>query len=254
MANGSSQDVQYSLIFVNNSSQTGSACVYQQDPDITIPDVMSLAWFAKRAAPTTRVAFSWSIEYDFVWSQTGTLVPGVVFVASQTWPADLSNSNQVTFTNLGGAYTFYNQMKGPRAGSLYITEDGTIPAGQASVGIGMSGFGTFAVQAQPNMNLVFTPHPEYWISFGNYVQGQVVDISSMNNPAQIQFPPNVYSMTAILNPDNTWTITSTAQANAAFLEGRAQEPGLEWGQSVEGLLASPRGAGAREGAGHRGGK
>lgn len=237
MANESSNDVQYSVIFVNNSSQTGSACIYQKDPDITIPDVMSLAWFAKDAAPTTKIAFSWSIEYDFVWSETGTLVPGVVFMASQVWPADLSSDNQVTFTNSDGAYTFSNQIAGPRTGNLYIKEDESIPVGVASVGIGMSGFGTFVVQAQPNMNLIFTPDPEYWITFGNYMQGEVVDITEVNNPAQIKFPPNVYSMTAILNPDNTWTITSTAQANANFLQARAH---LAFGQHPEALLSAPR--------------
>lgn len=222
----------YSVVFVNNSKQTGSACMYQQDPDITIPNVMSLAWFTKSAHPTTRVSFSWSIDYNFVWSETGSLVPGVIFMASQTWAADLSTENQVTFTQSGGAYTFQNQQQGPRQGSLFITEDGTIPANMASVGVGMSGFGTFVVQAQPNMNLVFTPHPEYWITFGNYVQGEVMDISSVSNPAKIEFPPNVYSMTAVLNADNTWTITSTAQANTLFVEARERNPELAWGEHL----------------------
>ncbi len=241
MANGSgASGTTYSLVFVNHSSQTGSACVYQQDPDLTIPDVMSLAWFAKAATPTTSIVFRWTIDYDFVWSETGSLVPGVLFVASQTWPADLSTQNQVTFSQAGGAYTFQNQQKGPRGGSLYITEDGTIPVGQASVGIGMSGFGTFAVQAQPNMNLVFTPHPQYWITFGTYTQGQVMDISAVSSAAQIQFPPNVYSMTATFNPDNTWTVLPTSQANTLFLASREQNPGVSWGHP-EALLAAPRG-------------
>lgn len=238
MANAT--DPRYSLVFFNNSSQTGSACVYQQDPDISIPNVMSLAWFAKAAAPTTKILFTWAIEYDFVWSETGSLVPGVIFVASQTWDADLQSENQVTFTRQGGAYTFQGQQPGPRSGSLYITEDGSIPANQASVGIGMSGFGTFAVQAQPNTNLIFTPQPQYWITFGNYVQGEVMDITSVNNPARIQFPPNVYSMTAILNPDNTWTILPTADANGLFAEAREHDPQVEWGQPAA-LLAGARG-------------
>ncbi len=131
-------------------------------------------------------------------------------------------------------------MKGPRGGSLYIMEDGRIPVGQASVGIGMSGFGTFVAPAQPNMNLIFTPNPEYWITFGTYVQGEVVDITAVNNPAQIKFPLNVYSMTAILNPDNTWTITSTAQANANFIKAREKQPKLAWGQHAEARPSSSR--------------
>lgn len=242
MANGSSgSGVQYSLVFVNHSSQLGSACIYQQDPDITIPDVMSLAWFAKAAAPTTKVVFNWSITYDFVWSETGNLVPGVIFTASQTWPADLTSTNQVTLTQAGGAYTFQNQRPGPRQGTLYITEDGTLPANAASVGVGMSGFGTFAVSTQPNNNLTFTPHPQYWITFGNYVQGEVMDIGSVNNPAQIQFPPNVYSMTAILNADNTWTIQPTSQVNTLFAAARVENAELAWGQDVRALPSASLG-------------
>jgi hypothetical protein len=245
-ASSSSSGTQYSVVFVNNSSQTGSACIYQQDPNIGIPDVMSLAWFAKLAAPTTKISFQWTINYNFVWSQTGALVPGVIFMASQTWAADLSSTNQVTFTNNGGAYTFKNQTKGPAQGNLYITEDGTIPPNQAAVGVGMSGFGTFVVQSQPNMNLIFTPHPEYWITFGNFMQGEVMDITEINNPGQIQFPPNVYSMTATLNADNTWTIQPTLTANAQFLKAKRRHPELTWGQDPEALPAGRQGRLAEE--------
>jgi hypothetical protein len=228
---------QYSVVFVNNSDQTGSACIFQQDPDIGIPDVMSLAWFAQIAAPTTRVSFQWSIQYNFVWSETGQLVPGVVFTASQTWNADLSGNNKVSFVNNNGAYTFQNQTTGPSQGNLYITEGGTIPQHQASVGVGMSGFGTFVVQAEPNMNLIFTPKPEYWIIFGNYIQGQVMDISETTAAGQIQFPTNIYSMTATLNADNTWTIQPTSTTNAQFLKARRRYPELVWGQDPEALEA-----------------
>lgn len=231
---------QYSVVFVNKSTQTGNACMFQQDPDISIPNVMSLAWFAKRTAPKTTVIFRWSIEYDFVWSETGNLTPGVVFVASQVVPADLSTANQITFGKSDGAYTFSSQGKGPRTGNLYITEDGTIPPNAVSVGVGMSGFGTFAVDAQPNSNLTFTPHPQYWITFGNYVQGQVMDIGHVNNPAQIVFPTNVYSMTAILNPDNSWTIMPTAQVNARLLAAREANPQLGFEEHAA-LLAAPQG-------------
>lgn len=202
--------VQYSVIFINNSNNQGSACLYQRDPNIGIPNVMSLAWFARTSFPTTKIQFQWTIDYCFVWSQTGQLVPGVVFEASQVWPADLSNTNQVTFTNQGGAYTFLNQMAGPQQGSLFIRVDNTVPPYQAAVGIGMSGAATFATQAQPNWSLVFTPHPQFWIAFGNFTQGEVLDVEAISNPAQIQFPANVYSMTATLNPDNTWTIQPTS--------------------------------------------
>ena len=206
----SSSGVTYSLTFINNSVNAWSACVYQTDPDINLPNVQSLAWFAEVAAPTTTVVFDWTIDYAFTWAETGPLVPGVVYDASQTWAANLTTTNQVTLTQpttpQGPYYTFANQTQGPNGGSLYITEDSTVGSQNASVGIAMSGAGVFAVNAEPNINLIFTPHPIYWITFGMFQQGEVLDITEITNSAPISFPPGVYAMTATLNADNTWTV------------------------------------------------
>lgn len=218
----------YTLTFVNHSANFGSVCIYQKAPDTSVHNVMSLAWFSKAAAPSTQISFDWTIDYSFIWSQTGALAPGVLFSASQVLPADLTNTNKVTFTNENGAYTFENQGPGT-PGSLTIVQDGTIPAMQAAVGIGMSGNGAFAVQAQPNFTEMFTPHPNYWITFGTFTQGEVVDVESMTNPAEITFPENIYAMTAILNSDNTWTVMPTNEANALFLKARARNPLARWG-------------------------
>lgn len=200
--------VQYNLIFKNDSVNPGNACVFQQDPDLGVENVMSLAWFSKYATPTTQVQFSWGIDYCFVWGQTGELVPGVIFAASQTWPADLSTSNAVTldYDAAHNAFTFENQTSGTN-GILTVFEDGTIPLNDASVGIGMSGAGTFVLPAQPNLQLNFTPHPTYYIAFGNYFPGQVLNISEMTNVQEIQFPTGIYTMKATLTAQNTWVVT-----------------------------------------------
>jgi rhizosphere induced protein len=221
--------VTYSLVFKNNSSNYGFGCVYQTDPDITDPTILSLAWFSKSAHPTTKVVFSWTIDYSFVWSETGTLKPGVLFIAGQTWDADLTTTNQVTFSYTGGAYTFQNQQAGAKPGNLYVKEDATIPLKQASVGIGMSGAGTFVKQAQPNLQLTFTPHPKYWIAFGDFTPGEVLDIGSITNPYEIVFPPGVTSMTAVLNQDNSWSGGTTADYNARFLEAHDKNRDAKWG-------------------------
>lgn len=209
----------YSLVFKNNSNNSGYACVYQTDSDISDPNVLSLAWLAKSSYPATMVRFQWSLDYCFVWSETGRLVPGVQFNAAQRWDADLSTRNQVTLANNGGAFTFQNQQAGPRQGTLTIRQDGAIPLGQASVGIGMAGAGTFVRQAQPNMMISFTPHPRYWIAFGDFQAGEVLDVGEISNPYEIAFPAGVTSMTAILNADNTWSGGPTSalgdQAEAA---------------------------------------
>jgi rhizosphere induced protein len=203
--------VRYTLMFQNNSTNAWNACVYQTQPDISNYEVQSLAWFSKAAAPTTHVRFDWTVNYSFVWDETGPLAPGVVFDASQTWPADLSTTNRVTLTHPNSPYSYYtfeDQGEGANGGSLYILTDETVPLNMASVGIGMSGSGTFVCQAQPNLHLIFTPHPTYWITFGLFEQGQVLDLTEITNSAAIAFPAGIYTMYAILNQDNTWTVTA----------------------------------------------
>ena len=221
--------VQYNLNVINNSTQTGDMCIYQSDPNTNDPKVMSLAWFSKRATPATKLKFTWTIDYSFVWSETGVLVPGVIFDASQTFPADLSTTNQITFSDVGGAFNFSGQTAGPSAGSLYVLQDKTIPSNVASVGIGMSGAGTFVVPSQPNMTDIFTPKPKYWITFGNYIAGQVLDITSISQKANLAYPFNIYSLTATFNPDNTWTVGSTATMNANFVRSLQRNKEASWG-------------------------
>lgn len=83
---------------------------------------------------------------------------------------------------------------------------------EASVGIGMSGSPTFAVQAQSNMSLMFTPHPNYWITFGNFESGQVLDLEAITDCSMVEYKENCYEMTAILKGDNTWEVEATNEA------------------------------------------
>lgn len=200
----------YSINFYNNSTMPGNICVYQQDPDVTNPYVMSLAWFTKLTNPGTKASFTWGISYSFVWDETGQLIPGVIFDASQTLPASLLNNNSITLSKADGAYQFTNQASTSNTGTLYVNNEFTVPPLEASVGIGMSGAGTFVKQAQPNMTFDFTPHPEYWVTFGDFVKGEVLDITEITNNAPVIFPPNVYAMDVILDQSNRWTIKPSA--------------------------------------------
>jgi hypothetical protein len=216
----------YTLTFINKSNNNWDFCCYQQDPDINAPDVMSLAWFAFPVAPTTSVSFSWEINYQFVWMQVGKLAAGVKFAASQKWDADLTNINSVDFTRKGNkAFTFQNQMSGSVPGTLFINQDETVPSDTAAVGINMgikdspggAGSGTFVVAAQPDITASFTPHPTYWVTFGQYTPGQVLDMKLITKKHQIIFPPNVFEMVAVLGPDNKWKVTTMQALNQAFL-------------------------------------
>lgn len=201
----------YSLTVVNNSTQFEDFTVYQGNGGSGGPNLFSLAWLAAPAWPSTSIFFTWTLDYQFVWSQTGPLQPGVDFRAQQSVPADPSDPSQqmVQFTYQQGAFRFTPVQGGGTPGNLYIREDSTIPPSTAAVGIGMSGAPAFALQAQPNVNVVFTPHPEYWLAAGTFQQGEVLDVTEITNAVQIAFPAGVFSLTATLNPDNTWTVRSS---------------------------------------------
>lgn len=202
---------EYSLTVTNNSTQFQDICVYQKPVDLGVPNAVALAWLTAPAWPGTTVTFTWTLDYNFVWSQVGSLKPGVTFKAQQLLPADPESmaANQIQFDFRNSAFTFVhgNAQGAPEPGSLYIRELDSVPPDAAAVGIGMSNAGTFVVQSQPNTNLVFTPHPEYWIAAGTFTQGEVLDIEEITNQAKVPFD-GTFDMNADLSAKNLWTITN----------------------------------------------
>lgn len=197
----------YSLTVNNKSKNYGNICVFQTLPDQ--PDnLLTLAWFSKAAHPGTTVEFNWLTDYNFVWSNQGELKPGVTFRASQVVAADPSNiaKNTIGFTKEYDAYRFAETEKTTKEGRLGIYTDQTVPHGEASVGIGMSGNGTFAMTATPNYNFVFQPHPRYWLAFGTYEVGEVMDIEAMSNTVEVEFGADIYNKVVTLKEDNTWKV------------------------------------------------
>lgn len=201
----------YTLQVTNNSTQYQDLCIYQKQPDLDVPNALSLAWLAAPAWPGTTVTFNWSLDYSFVWAQTGSIKPGVMFQPQQTVPADPDSlaSNQIQFDYRNGAFTFMpgSALGVPQLGSLYIRELSGIPANVACVGIGMSNAGTFVAPAQPNFNLIFTPHPEYWLTAGTFEQGEVLDVEEITNEISVPFD-GTFSMKAVLDAQNNWTVSS----------------------------------------------
>lgn len=197
---------QYSVKFINNSTNAGDVAIFQTQPNQKENNIFSLAWFSKFTNPNVHEKFKWNVDYSFVWSDTGVVKPGIIFEGGEEVKADLTTANTIQLDYNGGYYFTPTSVSG-QAGNLYIEQSSNLPLKQAAVGIGMSNAGTFVKQAQPNMMLEFTPHPSYWIVFGDYVQGQVLDTEQITSAVKLEFPPNVYEVTATLNNDNTWSIS-----------------------------------------------
>ena len=197
-----------SLTCENKSQMSGSFAVFQKPPPMTVPgNVFSLAWFARPTAPSSRVTFSWTLDYSFVWSETGVLQPGINFAAWQNLPADPNGQNIVQLTQDNyGATTFANPNGSGALGSLTVQQLTNVVPNRTSVGIGMAGSGTFAVQAAPNMTAVFTPHPNYWVIFGNYQTGDVMDIEDVSSAVEVTFGGALATRTATLSLGNVITV------------------------------------------------
>lgn len=194
------------LRFKNRSGSQHDFLCFQQGININMPNISALAWFAKPVANGVNVDFTWTTDYSFVWSEQGTLKPGITFSAQQAIPADPATANLVTFTNVNGAFQFGTPTAAGSVGSIAIDCDSTIPKDVAMIGIGMSGQGTHVVPAEPNFATVFSVRPEYWIAFGSYTPGQVLHSATMIHAQQVTFPVNVTGMTATLDTGNNWTI------------------------------------------------
>jgi len=195
----------FTINFVNNSSSPGDFCIFQQNPNSQGSRVFSLAWRVERAAPRTQLAISWNIDPYFFWAKTGELERGVVFNAGGNARTSMTEDNEITLTKRDRDYIFKDQKNWYQQGALSIQTDGTTVPGQASVGIGWSGAVAYAVQAQPMMRYVFSPRFDYWVAFGSFQQGEVLNPSELG-AVKVEFPQGIFSMNATLNADNSWTI------------------------------------------------
>jgi len=221
----------YSVIITNHSSHSDYFMLYQDDPTSWAPNALAIAWFSKYSNPGANVTvkFTWTLDWGFSWADVGKLTPGVLFEATDQVPIKGSQDNQITL-DYNGAYRFMSQQAGADPNRFYLAESATIPVNSpASVGITLGGKTVYAAQARPNTNLTFSPHVSYYLAYGNYAPGDVLDVSSINNPLKLEFGTGVYSLHTTLNANDSWTPpTPTAKINARLIEERTRNPKASW--------------------------
>jgi len=195
----------YLLTLKNKSAAAWTFYVYQKAPQ-PANNIFSLAWFASPFVilPNNQITFEWEEIYNFVWGANGQVIPGVTFNASGDISASPAGANTTTFStkpgpNLSGA------VKAPPSGSLVINDADDVPNNTFSVGIGMSGTGTYVVQAGTNLKHQFTPTPSYWIAAGVDIKvGTVLNIQTVTTTTEVKYPINVFTRTLTLNESNVW--------------------------------------------------
>jgi rhizosphere induced protein len=133
-----------------------------------------------------------------------------MFHPQQSVAADPTDphSNQIQFDYRNGMGMFLQggASHAPR-GSLAMQILSGVPMNRARLGIGMSNAAAIVVQALPNMMLVHTPRPTYWITAGAFGRGQVLDAEPIaTQAAQVPFD-GTFAMRAVLGPNNLWTVS-----------------------------------------------
>jgi rhizosphere induced protein len=197
----------YSLQVTNSSSKFEDLVLYQKPDDLGLRNALPIAWLTAPAFPGTTVVFRWTQDYSFMASQTGSFRPGIVFRPQATVATDPDNEsvNHIRLASNGGGVTFVRDNDPARRGSLAIRQEAGVPRGSAAVGIGMSNEPIFAVQAEPNVNLTLTPHPDYWVTAGTYERGQALDADRITNEAHLPFGGTT-AMTAVLDAAGHWSV------------------------------------------------
>ncbi|WP_063713748.1 hypothetical protein [Amycolatopsis nigrescens] len=203
------EDTKYSVTITNNSKLAGhKALIFQEQPDMP-KDVHTLAWLVKTCHPGTQVGFFWDLKFNFVWGQQGELRPGVNYQAGQVVQANLVDRNVISLLYIDDGFLFGATETGTK-GALLVDQDKSVPgsgnAKQGCVGIGMSGAGTFVVPTEPKYKQQFDPHPAYWIAFGKYAAGDVVDQSGMTYPERLEFAGGNFNANCSFDGSG-WSIT-----------------------------------------------
>lgn len=196
----------FTVSATNNSMNSGSFMLFQKPQNSSPVNIFSLAWNVRMCYPQNRTVFNWTQDYGLSWAKTGMLVPGITFMASQIVNAD-PNSLNTSRLDYSGYYNLQNPTAGGQPGTLSVQNSASVPMNQASIGMVVSGSTVYAAQAQPNMIQVFAPQSNYWIAFGNYQQGEVLDFHTIPNCCQLNFPPGVTSLNVTLNPNGTFSFS-----------------------------------------------
>lgn len=202
-----SNGTNYSLTCKNNSSIAWTFYMYQKLP-VQPSQIFSLAWLTSpyKIAPNSKIKFQWSIDYTFVWGNTGILQPGVTYDAGGSYPCSPNGSNLTNFNISDNTPQLTVPTPGGTSGSLTILEGSTFPNGIFSTGIGMSGQGTFAQQALTNTTQIYTPKPIYYIAAANSMQSGCVLEQTVSQTGEVDYPMNIYDLTATFGDNQQWTI------------------------------------------------
>ncbi|TDQ66557.1 hypothetical protein ATL17_0555 [Maritalea mobilis] len=200
---------QYTLNVNNQNSLLQTFVLFQKMPVTSKPstDPISLAWIVGSAAGgsasnPSKSRFTWFIDYSInagYLQQEGSSASPRKFQTATQIPVKVDDTNLVnvsydgTFPN--GAPYFDGVPGNTTSGIIAANSDDKIPTNAAAssaqmdlaLGIAMNRKPAVSVQLLPNIDYVFTPHPEYYIMSAKYSEGDVIDIEETSHAYKVEF-------------------------------------------------------------------
>ncbi|MBV5333927.1 hypothetical protein JZU57_01515, partial [bacterium] len=85
----------HNLICINQSSVTGSFCLYETGGVANIGAAWPLAWIVERVPGGGRAWLRWTDEDGVAWGRTGPLAVGAIFFATQVQPVSSPGAVQL---------------------------------------------------------------------------------------------------------------------------------------------------------------
>lgn len=200
---------EYTLEVRNNSTSVQDFVVYQSDPNLNANNASTLAWFVAPLKANARTDLSWNPDYSVSLSDSADLKVGAVYRPAQTLPVSpgAPGDDGVDLSYIGGVLGMDRAKSLDQSkGTLSLEEPRKIPRDDGSVALGMAGRPAFAWKAEPNHTLRFTPHPEYWITAGDFTQGEVINPQTVSNPLPLHFGKEA-ALKVTLHEGGHWTVS-----------------------------------------------
>jgi rhizosphere induced protein len=194
---------EYIVNFSNHSGKSGTVCIYLDTQGY--PDVQAIAWLTERVTPTTGAQFDWFSDYSFIWGRSRYLVRGSTFYPEQS--VDCRSKNQITLDRGVDKFSFFfkDQRKDQSSDfSIYTTPK--ILQNEVAVGIAVHGRAQQVIKVQPNRKYVFNPRQDYWIAFGDFHEGEPLDMQNIKTCARINFGQNIFRLRVILHSNDSWDV------------------------------------------------
>jgi hypothetical protein len=211
----------YSLTLTNNSTNPSWTFAVYTNAPVSQSNQFALAWQTKVVNQGNSITFKWELNYSIMFAAQG-FKQNVEWTETRSLPVNPNtwDQNSALLTYVNGDYSFNlsPQTHPADPGLLYIDTDPTVPPYSSSNGptvalaisTGDDGTATPAIAGTsgPNLHHQFTLHPSYYIQAGDAIQGQMADLSTLNNMTEVTYVPGTYTADWTLNESNVWVPTS----------------------------------------------